>query len=407
MFQNFGEMAKNLISSAEESQKSVEDILQLLEEKGIDVPIGAIEIYNSGILILNVAIENYEDGNYTAAVDYAYEAVREIGNVFRLVNDLISPKSSADDTEVNGENGEGPKDLYGIKMALDRAYDYWGKLEETVARFEEDDYDVSVIKTVLYEALDALDEVGRYIDSGDLASAREEFIRARSILGRINGILQNMVKARKEWRANLFMEQFQRRISYMNGTISKIRFNLDGVKAQNFEYILNVTSEKLQNLRARISEDDMEDVLNELDDVVEEVEDGLNELNGGGFSIQIKNLNVFEATICTLNTTVERLRRSGWNITDKEEELEDAEKLLNDLKGLLEEGEIASVKYFLDDAQVRFDDLKNELNEEQIVSGQITITQNYTKEAISSIWSRLQERKQKYYELKEKLVSLN
>jgi chromosome segregation ATPase len=203
------------------------------------------------------------------------------------------------------------------------------------------------------------------------------------------------------------MEQFQRRISYMNGTISKIRFNLDGVKAQNFEYILNVTSEKLQNLRARLSEDDMEDVLDELDDAVEEVEDGLNELNGGGFSIQIKNLNVFEATICTLNTTVERLRRSGWNITDKEEELEDAEKLLNDLRGLLEEGEIASVKEFLDDVQVRFEDFKNELNEEQIVSGQISITQNYTKEVISSIWSRLQERKQKYYELKEKLVSLN
>jgi archaellum component FlaC len=63
----------------------------------------------------------------------------------------------------------------------------------------------------------------------------------------------------------------------------------------------------LQHLRGRLSEDDLEGVLDELDDAVEEVEDDLDELDGEGFSAQIKNLNKVEAKIRTLNRTAERL----------------------------------------------------------------------------------------------------
>ena len=104
---------------------------------------------------------------------------------------------------------------------------------------------------------------------GNFTAAREDFTRARSVLGRINGLLQSTIKAHKEKQAKQFMEQFQRRIQNMNGTITRIQDKLEGANAQNFQNTLNRTAAKLQRLRGRLSEDELEDVLDELDDAVE------------------------------------------------------------------------------------------------------------------------------------------
>jgi chromosome segregation ATPase len=162
----------------------------------------------------------------------------------------------------------------------------------------------------------------------------------------------------------------------------------------------------LQHLRGRLSEDDLEGVLDELDDAVEEVEDDLDELNGEGFSSQIKNLNKVEAKIRTLNRTAERLRERGWNTTDTDEELEDADDLLEDLKEMLEDGETESVKEFLEDVEDRFEDLKDELKERLKENRRLTTAQWSAEEAISSIQRRFQERKHNFDELREELASL-
>jgi chromosome segregation ATPase len=409
MVQDLEELAENLISQAEDSQENVEDIFEDFEEGGIDIPSGANENYTLGVAALAAALAHFENGNYTEAGDHAYDAILLFGFTFKQVQGLVPvyvPDGDDDDDDEN-EDAEGePQGLNGIRIALERAYAYWEKLNETVTRFEEDGYDITEIRKVLDEALAILGESRDHAVTGNFTAAREDFTRARSVLGRINGLLQSTVKAHKEKQAEQFMEQFQRRIQNMNGTITMIQDRLEGANAQNFQNTLNRTAEKLQCLRERLSEDDLDDVLDELDDAVEEVEDDLDELNGEGFSAQIKNLNKVEAKIWTLNRTAERLRERGWNTTDTDEELEDADDLLEDLKEMLEEGETDSVKDFLEDMENRFEDLKDELKERLMENRRITTAQWNAEEAISSILRRFQERKHNFDELREELAFL-
>ena len=410
MFQDLEELAENLISQAEDSQENVEDIFEELEDGGINIPSGANESYNLGVEALEAALAHFEDGNYTEAGDHAYDAVLLFGDVFKQVQDLVPVETSDGDDgdvdeDVEADEGE-PQGLNGIRIALERAYAYWEKLNETVTNFWEDSYDVSEIREVLDAAETVLDESGEHVTEGNFTAAREDFTRVRSVLGRINGLLKSTIKAHKENQAEQFMEQFQRRIQNMKGTIARIQDKLDGVNAQNFQNTLNSTAEKLQRLRGRLSEDDLEDILDELDDAVEEVEDDLDELDGRGFSAQIKNLNKVEAKIRALNRTAERLRERGWNTTDTDQELEDADDLWEELKEMLEEGETESVKEFLEDMEDRFEDLKDELKERLKENRRITTAQRKAEEAISSIQRRFQERKHNFDELREEIASL-
>jgi uncharacterized phage infection (PIP) family protein YhgE len=409
MVQDLEELAENLISQAEDGQENIEDIFEELEEDGIDIPPGANESYNLGVAVLEAALAHFEDGNYTEAGDYAFSAVPLFGAAFEQVQDLVLVETSDvdDGDEDEDEDAEGePQGLNGISIALERAYAYWRKLNETVTRFGEDGNDISEIREVLDDAKIVLDESGEHVVEGNFTAAREDFTRVRSVLGRINGLLKRTIKAHKENQAEQFMEQFQRRIQNMNGTIARIQDKLDGVNAQNFQNTLNRTAEKLQRLRGRLSEDDLEDILDELDDAVEEVEDDLDELDGRGFSAQIKNLNKVEAKIRALNRTAERLRERGWNTTDTDQELEDADDLWEELKEMLEEGETESVKEFLEDMEDRFEDLKDELKERLKENRRITTAQRKAEEAISSIQRRFQERKHNFDELREEIASL-
>ena len=157
--QDLKELAENLISQAEDSQENVEDIfeeLEELEEGGIDIPSGANESYNQGVNALEAALAHFEDGNYTEACDYAFSAVPLFGDAFEQVQYLV-PVETHDrddgDEDENEDDGGEPQGLNGIRIALERAYAYWEKLNETVTRFEEDGYDITEIREVLDEAL--------------------------------------------------------------------------------------------------------------------------------------------------------------------------------------------------------------------------------------------------------------
>jgi hypothetical protein len=215
MVQDLEELAESLISQAEDGRENVEDIFEELEEGGIDISSGANENYTLGVSALTAALAHFEDGNYTEAGDHAYDAVLFFGDAFEQVQDLVPVETSdGDDDDDEDEADEGPQGLNEI---------YWEKLNETVPRFEEDGYDISEIRKVLDEALAVLDESGEHVAEGNFTAAHEDFTRARSVLGRINGLLQSTIKAHKEKQAEQFMEQFQRRIQNMNGTIARIQ----------------------------------------------------------------------------------------------------------------------------------------------------------------------------------------
>ena len=362
MVQDLEELAENLISQAEDSQEGVEDIFEELKEGGIDIPSGANESYNLGVEALEAALAHFEDGNYTEADDYAYEAVLLFGDAYQQVQDLVPVEPTDDDDD------EEEADEESLAVAIDRAFAYWAKLNDTVTRLDDEGYNVTRIMEILDEAYDRLEAASEELLAGNHTGAVEEFRATRSVLGRIHGYLQSTVKEHKQKKAEQFMEQFQRRIQNVNGTLLRLQERLEEGVTARVRGVLTSTMNKLQQLRRRMaagmSSDDLEAALDELEGTVEDIEEGIEGL-GKNYANKIKSMNQVEARIQVLNKTAQRLARKGQDISGFQGEMDDAEGLLNQLRERFQAGDIDDIGELLDDAQDSFKEAHRRLQREK------------------------------------------
>jgi methyl-accepting chemotaxis protein len=107
--------------------------------------------------------------------------------------------------------------------------------------------------------------------------------------------------------------------------------------------------------------------LDEIEDAVDELDNGIDELNGEGLSKQIKSANRFEAKIESLNRTLRRLANAGFETSELDEYVTDANGLLARIEeevraGNDEEAEelIEEAEELLDEAQDHFKDFRKE-----------------------------------------------
>ena len=375
MVQDLEELAEILISQAEDGLDSVDDIFEKLEESGIDIPSEANENYTLGVAALEFALAHFEDGNYTEARDYAleavgnfgdaFQAVEYFGNVFQQVQDLIpvEPPDEDDDDE------EDEVDEESLAVAIDRAFAYWDKLNDTVTRLDDEGYDVTQIMETLDEVYGHLEAASEELLAGNHTGAVLEFSTARSVLGRIHGYLQSKVKENKQKQAEQFMEQFQRRIQNINGTIQQLQERLEAGVTARVKGTLTATLNKLQQLRRRIAagmnESDLADVLGELEDAVDDIEEGVEAL-GSKYATQIKSMNHVEAKIRVLNKTAHRLALKGEDISGFQGEMDDAEGLLEQLRERFAAGDIDDIGGLLEEAEESFKDARKSLQRERV-----------------------------------------
>jgi len=366
MVQDLEELAEILISQAEDSQDSVDDIFEELEESGIDIPSEANENYTLGVTALEFALAHFEDGNYTEAGDHALEAVEYFGNAFQQVQDLfpVEPSDEGDD-----DDDEEEADEESLAVAIDRAFAYWAKLNDTVTRLDDEGYNVTQIMETLDEVYGHLEAASEELLAGNHTGAVLEFSTARSVLGRIHGYLQSKVKDHKQKQAEQFMEQFQRRIQNINGTIQQLQERLEAGVTARVKGTLTATLNKLQQLRRRIAagmnESDLADVLGELEDAVDDIEEGVEAL-GSKYATQIKSMNHVEAKIRVLNKTAHRLALKGEDISGFQGEMDDAEGLLEQLRERFAAGDIDDIGGLLEEAEESFKDARKSLQRERV-----------------------------------------
>lgn len=386
MVQDLEELAEILISQAEDSQEGVDDIFEELEESGIDIPSEANENYTLGVTALEFALAHFEDGNYTEAGDHALEAVEYFGNAFQQVQDLIHLEPSDEDDD---DDDEEEADEESLAVAIDRAFAYWAKLNDTVTRLDDEGYNITRIREILDETYDRLEAASEELLAGNHTSADEEFSTVHSVLGNIHGYLQSNFKEHKQKKAEQFMEQFQRRIQDVNGTLLRLQERLEEGVTSRVRGVLTSTMNKLQQLRRRIaagmSSKDLEDTLDELEGTVEDIEEGIDGL-GKNYANKIKSMNQMEARIQVLNKTAQRLAWKGHDISGFQGEMDDAEGLLNQLRQRFQAGDIDDIGGLLDDAKNRYKEAHRRLQRER---------QSETKERIrEKIENNIQEKLQ-------------
>jgi hypothetical protein len=357
------ELAETLIEQGEDLKDKVEDAFDDLEDVG--VPSEANTSYLKGIEYLEMAKEDFDEGNYTEASDTAYEAIRLFGIAFEGVQGLTDlttdePVEEDDDHDTDLTLNETVKAGVGydetgspgrLAVAIERAYVYWNRLNDTVTRLGENGFDVTNVVSALDEVEEHLDSASKYQEEGNHTGAVREFREARKSLGRIQGFIESTIKERKERQTEQFLAQFQRRVEKITGVLEGLQGSLEAGKTRRVQAVLRSTAQRLLRLSDSLSRGNMTDVLDDLDDAVEELDAGLDEMNGEGLSKQIKSANRFEAKIESLKRSLERLTNAGYNTSELDEYLSEAQSLLSQIEVKLGEGDESSAKELIEDAE--------------------------------------------------------
>ena len=341
-------LAETLIEQAEDAKNNVEDAFDELEDEGVEIPSEANSSYLQGIEYLDMAKADFDEGNYTGASDMAFEAIQSFGDAFERVQGLTPVEPDVDDDDDGDDETGDPERL---AVAIERAYVYWERLNETVTRLAGEGFNVTRVMEALDEAKGHLDMASMYQEEGNHTAAVREFTAARSSLGRIHGFIESTVKKRKEKQTEQFMEQFQRRVEKISGVLEGLQDSLEAGKTQRVQAVLRSTAQKLLRLSDSLAGGDLEGVLDEMEDAVDEFEDGIDELNGEGLSKQLKSANRFEARIESLNKTLRRFAEAGFETSELDEYMTDAQGLLARIEAEFRAGNEEDAEELIEDAE--------------------------------------------------------
>ncbi|MCW3990696.1 MAG: hypothetical protein NWE88_11560 [Candidatus Bathyarchaeota archaeon] len=357
-------LAETLIEQAEDAKDNVEDAFDELEDEEIEIPSEANSSYLQGIEYLDMAQEHFDEGNYTGASDMAFEAIQSFGDAFERVQGL-TPVEPDDEDDDDGDDETGSPER--LAVAIERAYVYWERLNETVTRLAGEGFVVARVVEALDEVKGHLDLASMYQEEGNHTAAVREFTAARSSMGRIHGFIESTIKERKEKQTEQFMEQFQRRVEKISGVLESLQDSLEAGKTQRVQAILRSTAQKLLRLSDSLAGGDLEGIIDEMEDAVDELEDGIDELDGEGLSSQLKSANRFEARIESLNKTLQRLAEAGFETSELDEYIADAKGLLARIEAEVRAGNeeaaeelIEEAEDLIEEAQERFKEFQKE-----------------------------------------------
>jgi hypothetical protein len=359
---NSMELAENLIEQAEDAKENVEDEFDDLEDVG--VPSEANSSYLQGIEYLDIAKEEFDAGNYNETSTHAFEAIQLFGDAYMGIQGLTYPTMDEPEDDDDNDSNETVKaevtdetESPGrLAVAIERAYVYWKRLNDTVTRLGEEGFNVTKIVEALEDVESHLGNASLYQVEGNHTAAVREFRAARKSLGRIHGFIESRIKERRERQTEQFLAQFQRRVEKITGTLEGLQASLEAGKTRRVQAVLRSTAQRLLRLSDTLSSGNMTDVLDDLDDAVEALDDGLDELNGEGLSKQIKSASRFEAKIESLKRSFERLTNAGYNTSEFDEYLAEAQSLLSQIEEKLQEGDEDVVKELIEDAEDLIED---------------------------------------------------
>lgn len=309
---------------------------------------------SSGHEIESLEAHPEEDGEFS--VSFTLDEDASVG--IYLVNATVGSIYNTTSFEVvveseDGEEGEGvevqseeedPDDetmsLEDLLSAIERAFRFIEKANETATTLEEEGYDMTLFWKKLNGLNESLTELNDDINSDDLAASVETFRELKKEISQLNGLLSSITKNVKEMKALQFTEHMMRRIGDLESRIDGLETTAE---TEEFRSNIKAHERKLARLRltlnSTIPPDDIEVILDELEGVTQDVD---SELDGqGDWGYSLKEMYKLQARIEVFNTTVERMKERGKTMNRLQEKLENAAQMLNDAELLMEQWEEA------------------------------------------------------------------
>jgi len=312
----------------------------------------------------NITVTTDEDGEYETMFPLSSDAPDGVYNLTASTGDatahasfmvtqtnILNEEETSEDVVVIDPILWASERAVRLRTAIDRAYAFLDRINATADRLEDEGYDVEEIRLNLDEANETLIEAVVLLDLFDIEGATEKVATAREILDMTMDLLHSTAKKVKEVKAERFLEYMERRIISMNEKIHRLRNGVAAGAVVSATAMLQNTKRKLQSIRTQLVAGDVADAIEGLDDAVEEIEETIGGLNGKGISKQIKSMNKLEAKISILNASAEKLRKRGEDTSEIEEEIQNAQKFIDEAMALLEEGDTNAVEEVLEEIQ--------------------------------------------------------
>ena len=355
-------------TAAERLVEHVEDVMERLEEAlerlGEEVPETAEDSYDLGVDDLEAAIVLLEDGNYTGASSKAREAFRHFSEAFKAIRELLAEEPT--------EEEEDAEERLGLRVAIERAYVYLDRVNETLRRLSEEMEDVSEVEALLERARMHLDYAMGNFTSGDYDVSVREFTEARRLLGSANALLHRSILEHKRAKAAQYMEHVRAQIRNLNGTLQRLQEQLEEGRLTRVRAVLNATARHLQRLQERLRQygagEDIGDALDELEDAVEGMGESLDDLNEEGMGEQLRSINRVQAWIQVMNATRNRLSRRDEDSSEIQERIreriQEAEQMMEEAKERLGRGNSEGLREILEAAREHFQSAREEIQSE-------------------------------------------
>jgi hypothetical protein len=341
------DLAEIMLVQTGSTREQVNKTVERLKDENVELPDEAIQNLNLGVEKEKVAQELFDAGNLTAAEQSALSALRLYGEAYKIIAQLLPDATTSYISDLDS----GELSAQGLLLAIDRAFSYLGRVEKTADRLEEEGYTLDTeVRLRLDEAIDSLMSLKEELESGEVTvgEGSEEHGRIRALLGQTMGLLhRTAVKDHKKAMAERFTDYTQSRILGLNDKIRRLAGETGNGQFSGINISLGNMLSDMNRARERLAADDVDDVVVDLDIAANKIDDDLDKLNGEGLSFKLKAINSIEARIMVLRATAERLSMKGLNTTTIFSELEEAEKILEDVMGLLEEGDIEAAEELL------------------------------------------------------------
>ncbi len=354
-----------------ESAESIYYPGEIVEISGEASPLANVTVmvvFNSTSTLLDEDMTASEDGKFETSLLlsetapeglYDVSAVSGVEEASVWFSVVAAPVDDPDGVDgAPDDDDDGAPDGEGLENALERARLYLEKVRETLGRLAEEyennttvmDY-IAKAEEALLAAEEHLDDAAAALEEGDMRTAARHLAAARNIMGRLKGFVNSVVKRHKVAKAEKFMEQAEARFQGLRKKIESLEGNLTLGGAQKVKNALTQAAGRMNGFKSRLSYEDVDDVLEDLQSLVDEVDDELDDIDGDEVSQALKGANALEARLRVLRQNHARLTRKYGNATEVDGDLEDVAGLIEEILEKVEAGRPQNAKEILKTAK--------------------------------------------------------
>jgi hypothetical protein len=323
------------------------EVVEISGEAGPLANVTVMVVFNSTSTLLDEDLTADEDGKFETSLQLSETAPEGLYDITASSGEeeasawfsvVVAPADDDGDGDGDEDDDDGAPDGEGLANAIDRAKLYLEKVRETLSRLaEEYENDTTVMEYIakaevaLLDAEQHLDNATVALEEGDMRTAARHLAAARNIMGRLHGLINSVIKRHKVQKAERFMEQAESRFQGLRDKIESLEGNLTLARAQKVKNALTNAAGRMNGFKNRLSYEDVDDILGDLQSLVDEVDDELDDIDGEEVSRALKGANALQARLGVLRQTQARLIRKYGNATQVNGDLEDVEGLIEEI----------------------------------------------------------------------------